>query len=195
MTAPRQIAFLSGRSDRARWALSPAQREFLRRLASEGDRVIDVNFPYGPTLPFRRVALVRASWHNVREYLACRQTGFARRYGPAVTDLVAAAPSTVFVAGSCGLALFNALRLAAELERRCTLICLGPVALALPRHARALVVQGRRDFVSRALFRIPSTAAVHAPPCDHLGYLRCPQVLQLCQDFLQPVSPCSNISA
>lgn len=193
MNPTRQIAFLTGRSDPAGCALSRRQGEFLERLRGPDDAVVANNFPYRPTAAHRAVPLWRASWNNLREYLASRRPGFAREHGPAVARLIGWADETWFVAVSCGLELFNNLELPAALERRCTLICLGPVARRLPRCARVLVVRGARDVVSQ--LGAPRAAASIRVACGHLGYLDDPAVLRHCRQWLHPSIPCSNTSA
>lgn len=187
------IAFFTGQSDRGRCALSPLQKAFLARLNGPGRRLIPVNFPYAESAPYRDTSLLTASWNNVWQTLASQRPSFARRHASAVATLLAGSTHTVFLAGSCGLELFNNLRLAPELERRCTLIAYGPVARRLPHFARCLLVQGRRDGLTRLAFpgRRPALA------CGHLDYLTDPGFPALCTaqlDLLAP-RPCSSTSA
>lgn len=187
------IAFLTGRSTPGRCALSPEQAAFFNRLDGPGRALAPDNFPYAASEPFRATSLLRASWQNLREYFASRDEQFARRHEATVTALIERKPHTVFLAGSCGLELFNNLRLPAELERRCTLIAYGPIARRLPRHAACHLVQGSRDWLTRRWFpgREPELA------CNHLGYLGDPAFLRLCQTHLARLSPvpCSSTSA
>lgn len=193
MSQARQIAFLTGRSDPARWALSRRQGEFLECLRGAGDAIVTTNFPYQPTVSHRPVPLWRASWNNLREYLVSRRRAFAIEHGPEVARLIEQADETWFVAVSCGLELFNNLKLPVAIERRCTLICLGPVARRWPRHARTFVVRGTRDVVSR--LRTPTGASPVRVACGHLGYLDDPAVLRHCRQWLHSSILCSNTSA
>jgi hypothetical protein len=184
------IAFLTGQSDPKRCALSPEQASFLAQLGGTARELIPLNFPFTPTAPFRETSLPRASWNNIRLTLSSHRRSFAARHRDAVAALIERGPRTVFLAGSCGLELFNHLGLSPELESRCTLLCYGPVARRLPRHASAVIVQGSRDVISRTLFRHPGRRL----RCNHLGYLRDPEFLRLCQDELSLVSSAPCIS-
>ena len=151
------------------------------------------NFPYRATLPFRETSLIRASWNNLRMYFLSRRTSFAAEYAPTVAKLIRSADHTCFLAGSCGLELFNNLRLDAELEARCTLICYGPVARERPRVARAILVQSSRDYISRAFFRCEQQDLL----CGHMGYLSDEAFLRRCRDelSLHATSSCSSTFA
>lgn len=193
MKPRRQIAFLSGRGDPERWTLSPALRRFLVAVRSEDDAVVTGNFPNGETGEHRAVPLLAASWRNLRKYVAPRWLEFAREYRPAIAGLLVRAQRTWFVAGSCGLELFNNLELGEAWERRCTLICLGPVARRRPRWAECVVAQGTQAVVSRVF--VPRRDAVYRVRCGHLGYLTEPGARLICRDRLNQSSPCANIFA
>jgi hypothetical protein len=193
MTSPQTIAFFTGQSRPGCCALSPEQARFLAELGDVGGERVWKNFPYRAAGVHQDVPLLRASWRNVRGYLASRRTGFAETYRSDVSALIARSERTVFLAGSSGLELFNNLGLAEHEERKCLLICYGPVARRLPRHAQVHLVLGSRDMLSRLYFpRLPPALS-----CGHMDYLRQPPFLELCRSFLaRPVSPpCSNISA
>lgn len=193
MTSPLSIAFLTGQSRPGCCALSPEQTQFLAQLDRPGWQRVWVNFPYRVAGVYRDVPLLRASWRNARGYLASRRPDFAEACRDDVAALIARTERMVFLAGSSGLELFNNLRLSEHDERKCFLICYGPVARRLPRHAGALLVQGTRDVLSRLFFpRVKSALA-----CGHMDYLRQPRFLSLCREWLarENVSSCSNISA
>ncbi|ATC63847.1 hypothetical protein CMV30_07750 [Nibricoccus aquaticus] len=191
------IAFFTGQSAPGHCALSPEQENFLALLAAPtGENSFNrllLNFPYIPdSRPFRDTPLLRASWNNLLGYARSRRPSFILNYRPSVFAAIARATHTIFLAGSSGLELFNNLDLPESAERRCTLICYGPIARRLPRHATTIIVQGSRDFLSRALFRHPALTV----RCNHLGYLRDPAFLRICQEQLAKLSPsCSSISA
>ena len=187
------LAFLTGQSDPGRNALSPAQAEFLAYFAAPDRLLVPANFPYGVTPPWRPVSLLRASWCNFRLYRRSRRPDFAAAWAGPVADLIRRADGVCFLAGSCGLELFNNLRLPARLEARCLLICYGPVARHRPRHAQAVIVQGSRDWISRLGF----PAGAPRLRCGHLDYLRDADFRRLCADALAAFTPlpCSNTSA
>ena len=187
------IAFLTGQSRPGCCALSPEQHRFLEQLAGRDRELVPLNFPYRSSGEFREVPLVLASWRNFRGYLASRMPGFAAAYRDDVTRLIARAEKVVFLAGSSGLELFNNLELSEAEERKCGLICFGPVARRPPRYAEAVIVQGSRDYLSRAFFR-------GGPPslnCGHMGYLDDPAFVRLCRERITSFlfQPCINISA
>jgi hypothetical protein len=171
------VAFLTGQSDRSRNALSPLQARFLQSLAGEGRHLFPLNFPYRESPPFRETGLLRASWNNALLTLASRRASFAQQHRPRMEALLAQHPRAFLLLGSCGLELYNNLNLPEALERRCTLVCYGPVARRLPRFAAHTLVRGRRDF----LMRVPGAHGAVAVDCEHLDYLECPGFLELCR--------------
>lgn len=173
-TGGLQIAFLSGQSDPARCALSPAQHAFGQALLAPGRTLHPCNFPYDAgTPPFQPAPLLSASWHNTRHYLRSRHARFAQAHRPAVEQLLHAAPHTLLLAGSCGLELLANLALPAALAPRLSVLAYGPVARRAPAVARLLVLVGRQDWISRLGWHGPRTWV----DSGHLHYLQRPQVL------------------
>jgi hypothetical protein len=176
-----QVVFLTGQSDATRCALSPVQRAFLNALPLPASAGLPLNFPYhADTAPWRNVSLLTASVNNARQYLASRQPDFAARHAPRVLRQLARAPRTLILAGSAGLELLANLRLPREALDRVNVFAYGPVARRLPDCA-CVLVQGRRDWVSRWWFRTVD----HRVDCTHLDYLESPEVLALCVQTLQ----------
>ncbi len=182
---PFQVAFLTGQSHPPGSALTPAQTAFLDALLLPATGRVPINFPYpdGNADKFATVPLLVASVRNARQYLAARRTGFSTRHGPAVTALIARAERTLFLAGSCGLELFNHLALPAETCRRVTIFAYGPVARRRPE-CDCFLVQGRRDWLSRWYFGTVD-ARVDA---GHMDYLADPAVLSLATDLARRLS-------
>jgi hypothetical protein len=193
MSAENLIAFLTGQSRPGCCALSPEQRRFLDELAAPGRELVTRNFPYREAGRFREVPLLVASWRNLRGYYTSRRPGFAAAYCAEVAGLIARAERVVFLAGSSGLELFNNLGLTEAEERKCRLICYGPVARRLPRFAEVVMVQGSRDFLSRAFFRGEALSL----KCGHMGYLGDPAFVRICREQLSfhASQSCTNISA
>ncbi len=182
MKPPLQIAFLTGRSDPRSAALSPLQTAFLDTLPAPDGWKVRVNFPYPAAAPpFRATPLLLASWRNSCQYLASRRAAFAGRHRAAVLDRLAAAERTLLLAGSSGLELLANLRLPAAALARLHVFAYGPVARRLP-DCDCRLVQGRRDWISRAGLRPGGAARVDS---GHLGYLADPAVLRLCSEYLQ----------
>ncbi|QHG87195.1 hypothetical protein ACCQ13_09650 [Xanthomonas sp. NCPPB 1638] len=180
-----QIAFLTGQSDPASCALSAQQRDFLQQLHGDGRQLIACNYPYRSDMaPHRRVALWRASVSNARHYLAARAARVAYSDRMSVQALLAQAPMTVLLAGSCGLQLLTALQLPQELRAHLAVFAYGPVCRNPATFAQLHSVQGRSDWISRALFRGPVQLA---PACGHLDYLTTAKVLSECQAFVATV--------
>ena len=176
-TIPLQVAFLTGQSRPSTAALDPVQTAFLAALPVPAAARVAANFPY-PTdetfPPFTRTPLLLASWRNGWQHLASRRPAFAERHRATVEALLARAGRTLFLTGSCGLELFNNLRLPTSALRRVTIFAYGPVARRRPDCA-CLLVQGRRDWISRGYFR-QADAYVDG---GHLHYLTNPDVLTL----------------
>jgi hypothetical protein len=180
VTLPLQIAFLTGQSDPEGCALAPSQTAFLESLPAPPSAKLARNFPYWEsTPPHRETGLLRASWNNGRQYAAARHPTFAARYRPDVLAMLERAERHVLLAGSCGLELLAALALPADVLARVHVFAYGPVARRRPS-CDLLIVQGRRDWLSRAYF----PAADARVDCGHLDYLECPAVRDLCRAFL-----------
>jgi hypothetical protein len=179
---PLQIAFLTGQSDPSRCALSAEQVAFLRQLQDKGRQLVDCNYPYRRnSAPHRRTPLWRASVANARQYLAARNARVADTDRARVHALLEQAPMTLLLAGSCGLQLLSALQLPDALRARLAVFAYGPVCHAPSAFGQLRVVQGRGDWISRALF---GGRVDLKPACGHMAYLRHAEVLADCQRFL-----------
>ncbi|NJB94902.1 hypothetical protein GGR72_003281 [Xanthomonas arboricola] len=183
--ASLQIAFLTGQSDPESCALSMQQRHFLQQLQGPGRRLIDCNYPYRlDSPPPRRTPLWRASVSNACQYLAARAARVADADRMRVVALLDQVPTTVLLAGSCGLQLLTALRLPQALRTRLAVFAYGPVCNTPGTFGQLRVVQGSGDWISRALF---AGAPDLTPACGHLHYLRDATVLAECQAFIAQV--------
>ena len=173
---PLQVAFLTGQSRPPSAALSPVQANFLAALPVPPAGRCGRNFPYpGAGMDHHAATpLLIASVRNGSQYWMSRRGKFGGRYRPAVEALLARADHTLFLAGSCGLELFNNLGLSAELRRRVSIFAYGPVARRRP-DCRCVLVQGRGDWLSRWYF---PTVDVRVN-VGHLFYLTDPTVLGL----------------
>ncbi|PMR88053.1 hypothetical protein [Xanthomonas arboricola] len=183
--ASLQIAFLTGQSDPESCALSMQQQHFLQQLQGPGRRLIDCNYPYRSASPtYRHMPLWRASVSNAHQYLAARAARVADADRMRVVALLEQAPTTVLLAGSCGLQLLTALRLPQVLRTRLAVFAYGPVCNAPGAFGQLRVVQGNGDWISRALF---AGAPDLTPACGHLHYLCDAAVLAECQAFIAQV--------
>lgn len=180
MSPTYQVALLTGQSDPSRWALSPVQHAFLASIGIAPACRVRVNFPYRQGSPgYRPAHLLRASLNNGALYFRSRLRAFRQRHLGDFEALIGAADRTVFVAGSCGLELFNNLRLPHPLLERVSVFAFGPVARGRPACAHVLV-SGRRDTLSRWFFPHPD----HLIDCGHLTYLTDPTLQTLCRAFI-----------
>lgn len=176
-----QLAFLTGQSDPARCALSPAQRAFGEALLAPGRWLQPLNFPYRPdAAPHRAVPLLRASWHNGRQYLMSRRSTFAQQHRHGLQAMLQNAPHTVLLAGSCGLELLANLALPPDSLDRISVFAYGPVARRAPAVAALEVVVGDGDWMSRLGWPGVATRV----RSGHLGYLDQPAVLALARRFV-----------
>jgi hypothetical protein len=168
-----RVCFLTGRSDRANTALSPAQRDFLAALPLDPEERLDVNFPYRPASgPWRRTPLPIASVRNTRDYFASRRSGFAREHADAVRTVLTATDRTLVLAGSCGLELLANLHLDAGTLARVHVVAYGPVARSRPGAALVETVTGRADALARRSTGVPD----HEIDARHLDYLSAPEL-------------------
>ena len=175
------VCFLTGRSDRANTALSPAQAGFLDAVPIAARERLDVNFPYAPASgPWRRTPLPIASVRNARDYLAARRPGFASAHAAAVREVLTRADRTLVLAGSCGLELLANLGLDAEALARLHVVAYGPMARSRPAVSLETVT-GASDALARwstARWH-PDTGATtpgHRIDAHHLDYLASPEL-------------------
>lgn len=142
------------------------------------------NFPYvdNGDAVYRAQSLPKASYYNAREYLNSRQDGFVVKYRSSVHSLLKQADHTVFLAGSCGLELFNNLKLPTDLLSNVSVFAYGPVARSRPGVHHQLV-QGRRDFISKLWFLQADIYVANG----HLDYLSHPELFAHCEAFIRLV--------
>ena len=184
---PLQVAFLTGQSRPPSAALSPVQAAFLAALPVPGDGGrCRRNFPYPESGGEDRhvpTPLLLASVRNGAQYWRSRRPDFGPRHRPAVEALLARADHTLFLAGSCGLELFNNLGLSLATLDRVSIFAYGPVARRRPFGCRAcFLVQDDGDWLSRWYFPVVD-ARVRAG--GHLGYLTDPAVRALAAAMVQ----------
>ncbi|WP_436857547.1 hypothetical protein [Citrobacter tructae] len=175
------VAYITGRSRSANPALSPVQLQFIESLKAERVSLVTVNFPWPmKSAPWQTTGLLRASASNALEYVNSRRPTFVERYQKSAIALLESADHTLLLSGSCGLELFNNLRLPASLMPRVSVFAYGPVARRRP-DCRHLLVQGRQDFISRFWF----ARADEYVSCGHMNYLGCPELREQCQQFIE----------
>lgn len=177
-----RIALLTGRSDPQRCALSPTQRAILDQLATHAKDIFfdPHNFPWpADSAPWRPVPLLRAGFANGRQYLAARRGAF-HGLTPAQTDhareRLLAAPRTLLLVGSCGLALLDALIAPFDHAQRTRLrvIAYGAVAPRWPqRDGKSLdgvQLRGDRDLIA-ARFGPDNGPRPRMITAGHMDYL------------------------
>ena len=183
-TASYQIALLTGQSDRRRWALSPAQRDFLASVSMPQGARVGNNFPYWTGSPdYRPSPLAKASINNALIYIWSRSRAFRDTYSHSVLQLIAGRERTIFLAGSCGLELFNNLNLPVDVIRKVSIFAYGPVARRRPDCVH-LLVGATRDSISKHYFPAPD----HIVDSGHMNYLSNPIVRTLCREFIERVT-------
>ncbi|MBN8214752.1 MAG: hypothetical protein J0M09_17650 [Xanthomonadales bacterium] len=198
-----RIALLTGRSDPQRWALSPTQHAMLDQLArrAEGIAFDPHNFPWpAHSAPWRHVPLLRASLANGRQYLAARRGtfhGLTSVQADHARGRLLAAPRTLLLVGSCGLALLDALIAPFDHAQRARLrvVAYGAVGLRWPQRdgmpLHGVQLRGDRDRIAAwlgprngprprmiaaghmdYLDHPPARDAVFAAACEQLDWLR-----------------------
>lgn len=179
-------AFITGHSVRGCTGLSPAQKDFQGRSMVPAECWLPRNFPYHETRPFpERVPLLAASLSNFRHYYASRRPAFRERHREAVTSVFAPHDAVVLLAGSCGLELLANLDLPHAILSKLHVFACGPVSRSVPDAATRVLVQGKRDFISRLYHR----RVDHVIDCAHMGYLQAPETLELFNAFCRRAMP------
>lgn len=198
-----RIALFTGRSDPQRCALSPTQRAMLDQLAAHAeDLAFDPhNFPWpADSAPWQPVSLLRASFANGRQYLAARRgafQGLTSAQADHARERLLAAPRTLLLVGSCGLALLDALIAPFDDAQRARLrvVAYGAVAPRWPQRdgqplggvqlrgigdriaawlgpddgpRPRMIAAGHMDYLEHA----PARDAVLAAACEQLDWLR-----------------------
>ena len=178
-----QVAFLTGQSHPPSAALSPSQAAFLAALPMPALSQVTLNFPYpseAPAHPFTYTPLLLASMRNGWQHFASRRPAFSEQHRLAIEVLLSRADRTLFLAGSCGLELFNNLGLPVSALERVTIFAYGPVARRRP-DCDCLLVQGRRDWISRSYFRRVDVRV----DGGHMDYLGNPSVVALAMETVR----------
>jgi hypothetical protein len=184
------VAWLTGQSDYHSACLSPAQAAVLQAVATTGWLGLESNFPYNQAAlaaGYRPAPLLAASLRNSAQLVAALgSSAFGQACARHLQPLLdATTRRLVLLCGSCGLQLFYAalpwLRVPAGLQIQ--LIGLGPVCVRHQAHPQVAVavVQGRRDWLSRSLCRLPCHYQV---PAGHLDYAALPELPALVKQLL-----------
>jgi hypothetical protein len=181
--ASYQVALLTGQSDGCRWALSPLQQDFLASVSTSEGVQVGNNFPYRTGSPYYRPSsLIKASVNNAFTYIWSRSRAFREAHSHSVLQLIFRREKTIFLAGSCGLELFNNLELPTDAIRRVSIFACGPVARRRPSCVH-LLVGSSRDLITKYYFPAPD----HVVECGHMNYLSNPTVRTLCREFIERV--------
>ena len=177
--------FITGHSVPGCTGLSRVQRDFLDGTQVPESCRLEHNFPWieSPSFP-GKISLATASWNNVRHCLASLGTAFRRRHRDEVIARFDPFDAVVLLAGSCGLELLDNLDLPGATRERMHVFAYGPVSRRIPRVGSVWLVQGNRDFISRAIHR----RVDHVVPCGHLDYLETPGTLALFDEFYRRVT-------
>ncbi len=178
MNARPRVAFLTGQSDPGRGALSPVQRATLDALA-EHNHDIDFDphqFPwYSTAAAWRPIPLLRASLANGRQYLDARRGvlhGMSSAQCDAAQARLLAAPRSLLLVGSCGLALLDALIAPFDDDARARLriVAYGAVAPRWPRGIDGVQLRGDRDRIAAWLGPADGPAPQRVA-AGHMDYL------------------------
>ena len=191
---PLQVALLTGRSDPRSAALTPVQARFLAALRDPDVAVVPTNFPWpmpeataddladvaDDRARASPVPLPVASVRNAGQYLGSRRRAWAARHRPALESLVGRSDRTVLVCGSCGLELLSNLGADAATLARIDVLAVAPVARALPRCRRVVLVRGRRDRISPLWI----DAVDHLVDGGHMDVFENRQVIDLARELV-----------
>ena len=186
---PLQVALLTGRSDPRSAALTPVQARFLESLRDRDVALVPTNFPWpvpeaiagdradaaDDRARASPVPLPIASVRNAAQYLGSRRRTWAARHRPALESLVGRSDRTVLVCGSCGLELLANLGADRATLARIDVLAVAPVARALPRCRRVVLVRGRRDRISPLWI----DAVDHLVDGGHMNVFENPAVIDL----------------
>jgi len=178
VSARPRVAFLTGQSDPGRGALSPVQRATLDALAERSDGIdFDPHqFPWERSAAaWRPIPLLRASVANGRQYLDARRGvlhGMSSAQRDAARERLFAAPRTLLLVGSCGLALLDALIAPFDDDARARLriVAYGAVAPRWPRGIDGAQLRGDRDRIAAWLGPADGPAPQRVA-AGHMDYL------------------------
>ena len=184
MSANFKIAFITGQSNKKTNALSPIQTHFLQEIdAPEANKVFQ-NFPYvHPLQPFSEVGLFSASINNSRQYLQSRRPAFQRKYNQLFMEAFGGTDKIILLSGSCGMELYNNLKLPEAIKEKTYLFAYGAVARKLPSCKKVCVVRGTHDWIA-ALWALPYDTKI---PAGHLDYLEKDALKIQCGQFINSV--------
>lgn len=188
---PRLVCLLTGQSSFTSSALPPDKRDFLAAIAPAGWAVLGEGFPWHRRLspPGPVPGLLAASLRNARQWLWARHhQAYRQILGHILGRLLDGRERLLLVTGSCGIDLLAAglATLPPPPAARIDLVALGPAGRMPPPGwcARTLILQGRGDGWSRALWRGPVD---HRPGCGHLDYYTDTETIDLVRRFAAEV--------
>lgn len=176
-----KIAFLTGQSNPNSVALSKIQTDFMNSIPINEEWKCYKNFPYTDGLEdFKPIHLFLASYYNSRQYLLSRTKKKSDYYKELFLKEFHEVENIVLIVGSCGLELFCNMNLSSAFLERISIFAYGPVSRNLPKCKNLLLVQGKKDYISR-LWKLPIDRYVS---CEHLDYLSNKEVVEIFLGFL-----------
>lgn len=167
--------FLTGQSDYRSCSLSPIQQKIEHELTRLDVEVQPLNFPYQEQMaPYREVNILFASLTNITIFFQSRRLSFAQRHRDQLCEISSQNAITLVLAGSCGLEIFNNLRLPNEVTKKMHIFAYGPVARKIP-DSTFTFIQGKNDWLSKCFF----SNVLNSVKCGHMDYLQSPEVLAI----------------
>lgn len=182
-----RFLLLTGQSCFTSSRLRPEQLSFLQEIAPPAAEVVNLGFPWHKDMDCETASphLLAASWRNFCQWRWARRRGrftniLERVFGLLLTS---ASERLSIITGSCGIHLLAAaLELTPPSDISIQVLALGPVGRVpeLGRLKRLEVLQGKRDYWSRALWSGPIH---HRPANGHLNYFSTPENRVLAKAF------------
>lgn len=189
-----KIVVVSGLSNPLSCELTPAQASLIALPELPSESVVTRNFPFCDQIDAddsilssyarkkpHQASLIRASYSNGLQFIRTWSAEYHRNAIPHWNALLHSVDHLLVISGSCGIQLLTSCKQLQGTFNKVHLLALGPVGLLRPTFPTVLL-QGNRDWLSRAFFRSPDTI-VHG--VGHMDYWEHPQVREIAIQWLR----------
>ncbi len=151
--ADLRVVVVTGLSNPRTCQLTESQSSLIQLSDLSPQSMIPWNFPFIPDqTPQTNVGLLSASIANGLQFLRTFNGRYQQLAEPHWSALIQSTGHLLVVTGSCGIQLLATWKGLPEVRHKIHVMALGPVGLIRPDVSLKLV-QGSRDWISRACFR------------------------------------------
>jgi len=174
----KAIFFMTGMSNYGNTTLSPIQQNFLNNLSISDDvQKIFLNFPYMYSDMWKPTNILMASVSNTYQYLQAKYM-IKENYKKSCLSLFTQYEEIFILAGSCGLEIFNSLKLDESLSTKINIFAYGAVAGRIPKIKNIWLIKGSKDLLAMKQYDL-------LIQCGHMNYLEQPELKNFIEERIK----------